>query len=225
MTDKRQAYMTLVKKHRAFKFAELLNPSEIEGGRYDGDHVQLWARWQGCLDAEIILVGKDFGGKDFFVKFEGGCDPNSVTNQNLIRLFSCLNIDLGTPLSPNKEAPVFLTNAIAGIVDTNRKGGNRISSLSKRESTREFLRPLIDIVDPRIIIAMGKEAYECVSDAFGIPRIKSMRQALDEAPFQIPRSRLLFPVFHCGGLGLANRSIDKHLNDWRKIAAFTERSS
>jgi hypothetical protein len=175
MTEKQQAYRTLVQKRKAFRFAELLNPSEIEGGRYDCDHVELWARWLGNLNAKIMLVGKDFGGKDFYIKFKGGCDPNSVTNLNLIKLFACIGINIGTPSMPDQDVPVFLTNAIIGIVDTARKGGNCISSLSKRESTSEFLRPLIDIVDPRVIIAMGKEAYECVCDAFEVGTRKRSR--------------------------------------------------
>jgi uracil-DNA glycosylase len=222
MIDKQRAYAALVKKRKAFRFVELLNPAEIEGGRFDSDHVELWARWQGNLDAKIMLVGKDFGGKDFFVRFKGGCDPNSVTNLNLMKLFSCLNINIGTPLMPEKNAPIFLTNAIVGIVDSDKKGGNRISSLSMRESTREFLRPLIDIVDPKVVIPMGKEAYYCVFSAFGAPRARSLLQALDESPSELPGSKLLFPVFHCGGLGLANRPLSRQLDDWRRIARYVQ---
>ena len=225
MPNKQQAYAALVKKRKAFRFAELLNPSEIEAGRYDGDHVELWARWLDNLDASIMLVGKDFGGREFFIRFKGGCDPNSVTNRNLMELFKSINIDIGTPLKPNKNAPVFLTNAIVGIVDSDQKGGNRISSVSKRESTREFLRPLIDIVNPKVIIAMGKESYECVSNAFEVHREKTMEQALCRSPVKLPGSRLLFPVFHCGGLGIANRPLIKQLEDWRKISNYLPQNS
>jgi len=225
MTDKQQAYASLVQKRKTFRFAQLLNPSEIEDGRYDRDHVDLWASWQGNLDALVMLVGKDFGGRDFFLRFKGGCDPNSVTNLNLMKLFSCLNINIGTPQTPEKSAPVFLTNAIIGIVDTDKKGGNRISSVSKLESTKEFLRPLMDIVDPKVIIAMGKEAYECVSIAFDIPRAKSLRQALEEGPTMLPGNKFLFAVFHCGGLGLANRRLHQQVDDWKRIATYMPRSS
>jgi hypothetical protein len=225
MTDKQQAYEALVRKRKAFRFAELLNPSEIKNGQYDCDHVEPWARWQGNLDATIMLVGKDFGGKDFFIRFRGGCDPTSVTNLNLMKLFSCIGVNIGTPLMPEKAAPVFLTNAIVGILESDKKGGNRISSVSKRESAREFLRPLIDIIDPKVIIAMGKEAYECVSDAFEIPHAKSLLQALEEGPTKLPGAKFLFAVFHCGGLGLANRPLSKQLDDWRRIASYMQKSS
>ena len=172
-----------------------------------------------------MLIGKDFGGRDFFLRFQGGCDPNSVTNLNLMKLFSCININIGTPLMPEKAAPIFFTNTLVGIVNSDKKGGNRISSVSKHESTREFLQPLIDIVDPKVIIAMGKEAYECTSDAFGVPRVKLLLQALNQGPVKLLGSKLLFPVFHCGGLGLANRPLSKQLDDWRRIASYLQKSS
>jgi hypothetical protein len=217
MTDKHQAYSSLVQKRKALRFAELLNPSEIENGRYDCDHVEPWARWLGNLDAKMMLVGKDF-----FIKFKGGCDPRSATNLNLIKLFTRMDINIGTPLMPDKDAPVLLTNAIVGILDTDKKGGNRISSLSKRKSKREFLRPLIDIVDPKVIIAIGREACECISNAFGVARPRSMRQTLDQGPVELPGLKLLFPVFHCGGLGLANRPLSKQLEDWGRIACYVQ---
>jgi hypothetical protein len=217
MINKQQAYFSLVNKRKLFRFTELLNPSEIENGQYDGKHVELWAQWLGCLDAKIMLVGKDFGGLGFFLKFKGKCDPYSVTNQNLMKLFSKLDIDIGTPIEPNKNAPVFLTNCISGIINSSAKGSNRISSVSKKESTKEFLHPLLDIVNPKIVIAMGSEAYECVSNAFQIPRVKTLQQAVEHSPYELPGSKFLYPVFHCGGLGLVNRSFEKQINDWMKI--------
>lgn len=220
MTAKQKAYEALVKKRKAYQFDELLNPSEIEEGRYDCDHVEPWAQWLGNLNATIMLVGKDFGGKKFFIEFKGGCNPKGTTNINLITLFKHIGIDTGMPSNPNQKAPVFLTNAIIGIVNTARMGSNRISAPIKRESAREFLRPLIDIVEPRVIITMGKDAYACVCLAFGIDSVKSMQQALEKGPIELPNSKLLFPVFHCGRLGVANRPLNEQMKDWRRIESY-----
>jgi hypothetical protein len=46
--------------------------------------VDLWARWLDNLEAKIMLVGKDFGGKRFFIDFKGGCNLKSKTYKNLI---------------------------------------------------------------------------------------------------------------------------------------------
>lgn len=220
MDSKETVYLRLVEKRKLFQFENLMNPSEIEEGRFDCDHVEMWAQWMGNLNAKIMLVGKDFGGKDFFLRFQGGCDPNSTTNRNLIRLFAALGIDIGNPDRPNHSAPVFFTNSILGIIDSSAKGGNIISLRTQKESALEFLRHLIEIVDPKIIVAMGKEAYKGICLALGQEGHRTLRQALDNNPMKSTDGRLVFAVFHCGGLGLANRSLELQESDWRNIKLY-----
>lgn len=184
MNTKETAYRRLVHKRKSFQFEKLLNPSEIEGGRFDADHVELWAQWMGNLDAKVMLVGKDFGGKSFFLRFQGGCDPKSTTNLNLIRLFATLGIDIGTPNRPNHSAPVFFTNSVFGIIDSSAKGGNTIPLKMQKESALGFLRHLMDIIEPQIIIAMGKEAYKGTCLALGQKEHRTLRQAVDNNPMK-----------------------------------------
>jgi len=65
---------------------------------------------------------------------------------------------------------------------------------------------------------MRWDDYECVSKAFDIPTVKSLHQALGNSPYKLTGSKFLFPVFHCGGLGHANRTFEKQKNDWKRIA-------
>lgn len=214
-------YQLLVEKRKSYKFSfGLINPSEIEGGRYDCDQVEGYAQWQGNLDAKIMLVGKDFGGTRFFRDFRGRNNPNSETNRNLMQLFSSLGIDIGSPNSPNISAPVFLTNAIFGLIDSPSKGGNPIKTRMLQENAKEFLRPLIDIVDPKIIIAMGQEAYRGVCFAFGKSPMKNLGEALTSGPIEV-RGKRIFPVFHCGAIWRQNnRNLELQLSDWSRIKAY-----
>ncbi len=220
MNPKETAYRQLAEKRKSFQFEQLLNPSEIEEGKYDCNHVEMWARWMGNLDAKVMLIGKDFGGKAFFLRFQGGCDPQSTTNLNLIRLFATLGIDIGTPDKPNRSAPVFFTNSVFGIIDSSAKGGNVISLKTQKENALVFLRQLIDIVDPQIIIAMGKEAYRGTCLALGMDGHRTLRRSLDNSPMKSTDGRLVFPVFHCGGLGLVNRSLKCQESDWLSIKSY-----
>lgn len=174
----------------------------------------------GQPECQVMLVGKDFGGKAFFLRFQGGCDPKSTTNMNLIRLFAILGIDIGDPDRPNHSAPVFFTNSVFGIIDSSAKGSNIISLRTQKESALEFLRQLIDIVDPKIIVAMGKEAYRGSCLALGQEGHRTLRQALDNNPMKSTDERFVFAVFHCGGLGLANRSLERQESDWRNIKTY-----
>ena len=217
---KEERYLELVQKRKNFKFSSgLINPAEIDGGRCDCDHVEAWAQWMGNLNAKIMLVGKDFGGSGFLIKFRGKCDPCSVTNKNLIQLFRCLGVDIGNPSRPNHEASVFFTNAIFGVINTPNKGKNPITETMLKESAIEFLGPLIDIVNPKLIIAMGKESYQGLSIALGLPRFKSVDEAQRNSPIISRCSRLIFQVYHCSPLGLANRSPSKQHDDWQQMHA------
>jgi hypothetical protein len=217
---KNEAYRMLVEKRKSHSFAGLINPSKFEAGKYDCDHVEAWAQWLGNLNAKIMLVGKDFGGTGFFRDFCGGCNPESQTNKNLIQLFSSLGINIGTPNRPNVSAPVFLTNAIFGLIDSSSKGGNQIKRQILQENAKEFLRPLIDIVDPKIIIAMGTEAYRGVCFAFGKSPLKNLGDALASSHIEVS-GKLIFPVFHCGAVWRKNnRNLELQQSDWRHIKAY-----
>jgi hypothetical protein len=139
----------------------------------------------------------------------------SMSPRQMKSLSNCRSLtkDLGTPDSPTL-APVFLTNAISGIIDTQAKGGNRIRKALLQEHAREFLKPLIDIIEPAIIIAMGKEALIATSKALGFAAPK--RLALLESPFQVG-DQLVFAVHHCGAMGLINRTFALQRSDWKKI--------
>ena len=58
--DRAAAYQALVAQRKEHRFADgLLNPSEIAGGKFDSDELGPWSRWQGALDAEVVIVGHD----------------------------------------------------------------------------------------------------------------------------------------------------------------------
>jgi uracil-DNA glycosylase len=80
----------------------------------------------------------------------------------LIKLFQRLNIDIGKPSQPNANAPTFFTNAILGI----KKNGmsSKVKAIWEKESTEEFLKPLIEIIQPKIIITLGKVAYYSITN-------------------------------------------------------------
>lgn len=41
---------------------KMINPSSIESGKYDTDQIGPWTQWQGDLNAELMIVGQDWGG-------------------------------------------------------------------------------------------------------------------------------------------------------------------
>ncbi|MFA6101393.1 MAG: uracil-DNA glycosylase family protein [Victivallaceae bacterium] len=225
---KQEQYLELVQDRKKYKFPKgLLNPSEILGGEYDCDHVEPFARWQGNLDAEIFLIGQDFGGSKFFVENKGDNKPSSYTNKKLMLLFKQIDagIDLGSSNSPNTSAPVFLTNAIVGIVDADGKAQtkDKIKEEWIRRSALDFIEPLLSIVQPKIIIAMGKVSFLCLAyiypEAINIPRTFKLEEWVAKEPPICVDKKYIFPVSHCSPVN-RNWKWEQQCKDWGRVAPY-----
>ena len=62
----------------------LTNPADVEGGRFDAEHIGAWSLWQGNLDASLMVVGQDWGDKTYFIQHEGRSNPMNPTNSALV---------------------------------------------------------------------------------------------------------------------------------------------
>jgi uracil-DNA glycosylase len=101
--------------------------------------------------------------------------------------------------------------------------GAKVGGMSKAirsswysETAVKFTKPLIEIIEPKIIIALGSKAYDVVCRIYGL-KLKPMREIINQTPIQLPDRKKLFVVYHCSSLGIANRNFNKQLNDWRMM--------
>jgi DNA polymerase len=213
---KQKLYEELVKERKSYKFkdSELLNPSEIKGGIYDKEkHLNPWAQWHGNLDARILLIGQDWSNEDEYIKGKGEEDYENNSNLNLKRLFKEIDINV-SDRDDETSIPLYFTNCVLGI----KKGqmARKIKSSWYLDTADIFIKPLIDIINPKIIIALGKAAYKTVSKIYNIKTV-SLKYAINENPIKLPDGKLLFAVYHCSALGLASRNFQLQLQDWRVI--------
>lgn len=219
--SKQERYLELVKKRKEFSFKDLKNPSELNNGEYDKENViNPWSLWQGNIDADILVIGQDWGDIDYYLGNKGIDSDSNPTNINLIELFKVLNMDIGTPSNPNKSLPLFFTNAILGIKD------NGMSSKAKdawqRECTEEFLKPLIEIIEPNIIITLGVHAFKAIKRIYRLKQKPVLKNLVSISPIEVDNKKI-FAFYHCGRLGLANRNLDMQKEDWNKISGYIEK--
>jgi uracil-DNA glycosylase len=224
----KEPYKKLVDKLKKFDFKDsgLKNPYKIND-EYDGKHIGPWSEWQGNLEAKILVIGQDWGDVNYFETNKGKDRDDNPTNKNLRELFKEIGIDTGLPNSLIPQ-PVFLTNAILGI--KGEDGKNHMSGKVKKgwveESTNAFTRELIDIIQPKIIITLGRmPLYAIYSMGLIDSKIfnKKLKELANENPIELNNDQLLFAFSHCGGLGLANRNLDLQKEDWRKIKPFYDK--
>lgn len=219
---KYEEYIKLVEKRKKCQLCKgLHNPSNTE---CDSDNIGPWSLWQGNLNAEIVVVGQDWGDVVYFEKWNGRDQPSgNPTNENLQELLKIINLPVGRPQDKQNQI-TFFTNAILCL-----KTGGLQAKVEQEwflNCIRYFLKPLIDIIDPKIIISLGKRTSESIITLYGIKFSKSenFTSIVEKAPYLLNDKTVLFPVYHCGiGSVNRNRSFSQQQADWAKIEMWRQK--
>jgi Uracil DNA glycosylase superfamily len=214
-SQKKQECLDLVKSRKSCHLCEgLTNPSAFPD--FDKDEIGAWSLWQNGLDADILLVGQDWGGVDYFTGHHGVDEDKNPTNKNLTRLFQSIGISVEGPETGKKNPRLFFTNAILCL-----KPGGLTTPIEKNYATvcsSKFLKPLIDLIEPKVVIGLGTFAYESIAASYDLPILPFMKAVENPDGFLIGKSSRLFPVYHCGAHGWnINRKGPVQIEDWRKI--------
>ena len=193
----------------------LTNPAMEELCHLDSDQIGPWTRWQGDLDADIMVVGQDWGDVTSF-KLQSGVDNDSRTNRMIRELLAYVGIKVSAPPASSRESKVFVTNSVLCLKD-----GDCQSPVSRHwyiNCGPNFLRPQIEIVRPKVVVAMGEWAYRTIMQAFGLVPIR-FREAVGSAdPVVLFTGTLLVPVYHCSPRILnTHRKREVQFMDWRRV--------
>ncbi|MEK7257651.1 MAG: uracil-DNA glycosylase family protein, partial [Bacteroidota bacterium] len=170
--------------------------------------------------------GQDFANEATFLKDKGFVEPLPNkhlyrSNKNLRWLFrQQLGIDIGHPHPcsfERKQAPVFITNAIMGL-----KLSESMSSQVKVKwldcYQEKYLKPLIRIIEPQVILCLGKIATYSVFSIYGYI-FNSFKSVVETPPEKEKTGGIkVFPVFHTGSRMLYNRP--QAASDWEKIGSY-----
>src|SRR5262245_13926362 len=85
-------------------------PSVCHGGDFDCDEIGAWSKWQGNLNAELMVVGQDWGDVGWFVRERGGSTSTSHTNKTLVKLLGSIGLNIELPRDSSGRGTLFLTN-------------------------------------------------------------------------------------------------------------------
>ncbi|MBR4579016.1 MAG: hypothetical protein IKO22_05345 [Oscillospiraceae bacterium] len=229
--NKKEQYQALIADVKRFYVDQerLHNHEPLYLTWYDDcEEINLWTYWQGRgnLDARIMLVGQDWGSPaacspDYmrqFTEINKGKQPrywldgSSITDNNLISLFSSIGFDVSNGAPRNRD--LFFTNFVLGYRNIGFSGGFKQKWL--RENKTFFFR-LTSIIEPEIIICLGRNAFRGVMMAFNhkakIRRYNDFITGPDnpvEVSFPSGKIAYVFAEAHCGAMGTLNR---KRLKD------------
>ncbi len=201
----------------------LKNPVDVSEGKFDCDEIGAWTRWQGNLDAEVMVVGQDWGDVDHFVKFHGIDPMNGRSNRTLMHLLSSIGLTIEPITEISKgRGTVFMTNAILCLKD----GGMQapVDPGWFQTCGTKFLRLQVEIVSPKVVIGLGQRAFDAVLLSFGLRRLPFRAAVVASRGVLLPTGSELFAVYHCSPRILnTHRNLPQQLSDWQRIRRVIER--
>ncbi len=122
----------------------------------------------------------------------------------------------------DQAGEIFLTNAILCLKQNGLQGA--VDGAWFENCGKNFLKPLIEIVMPKVLVALGEWPYKTILQAYGIRYVRPnsyrviVEQVGQAGGKELPGGVLLFPVYHCGSRGVnQNRKWPDQLNDWKLI--------
>ncbi|HXC89306.1 MAG TPA: uracil-DNA glycosylase family protein [Stellaceae bacterium] len=211
-------YGALVAARKACRICVERSPGRIRSCAefdYDPDVVSHWELWLGHKRPKLLVVGQDFGNVDYFVRNRGHDEPANKTNANLWRLLAEAGIAAKHPRELDAEAPVFLTNSVLCLKEGAMNGPVRASWVSA--CTERHLIPLIEWLNPPVVVGMGGCGWRAVRQAFALRVTPRAISAAAGGTWLAQTGVRVFAVGHCSPLGLINRPLSQQTADWRGI--------
>jgi len=226
--DKKSSYQAQVLARKNCSDCKgIYNPGSIEEGIYDNsEHIGPWTGWQGNLDAELMVIGQDWGGNKYFEDKKGMETDNNPTNVRLKQLLEEVNPEfkIEMPKDSSGQGIFYFTNAILccreGLLTENKK--TKTGPVKSRwfRNCENRLKAQIELVDPKVIVTLGYFAYRSVLSSFELHPEPRMRDAIKTDPIQLSGCRgVVVPVYHCGNNGSRSRSLEQQKADWKRVKA------
>jgi uracil-DNA glycosylase family 4 len=209
----------------------LCNPAKVKGYDKFDTEIGPWSKWQGNLDADLMIVGQDWGlQKDLEEwgarkKHKGMYQYRSyATNRHLQELLDeTLGIKIEWELR-GRGGELYFTNAVLCIRKDSFQAQARPdpSWFHNCVEKKKFLKKQIEIVNPKVVVGLGRRAFESILSSFGLeakfPPSMKLKEIVQENGIKIPGTRAkAFAVYHCGAAGWNINRIQEHSRDWKRI--------
>lgn len=225
MTPKPNQYEALVAKRKKCRLCVgLSNPADRSLRRFDSCEIGPWSLLHGDLNAQLMIVGQDWGDVDYYVCNQGMDNLRNPTMRNLEKILRHIGMDLSITSYSARNRGLFLTNAILCL----KSGGlqAKIDPAWVDNCGNRFLRQQVEIVRPKVIVGLGAFAFHALLRAFGQTK-RQLRDAIcDKAGIEILTDVRLFAAYHCGaGTINRNRNLQQQFKDWKRIGSALQRAS
>jgi uracil-DNA glycosylase family 4 len=170
----------------------------------------------GDLNAELMIVGQDWGTVDYYKKNQGLDDLRNPTMQNLELLLNSIGIEAKLSTYDANGTGVFLTNAVLCLKEGCLQAPVELEWFDKCGT--HFLKHQIEIVSPFVVVALGQRAFEAIMSVYDLNAGKFRDAVEDPTGVALPNGSLLIAVYHCGKRILnTHRPLMEQLIDWKRV--------
>ena len=216
------AYAALVAARKSCHRCQgLTNPADRSYCQFDSDEIGPWSCWQGNLHSRVMVVGQDWGTTRYFRDWEGRDQPTgNPTNERLRTLLAEIGYHIGGP-QECQEQILFFTNSILCLKP--EEGGLQGPVYEEwfHDCVECFFKPLLNIVNPAVVLTLGKRTSHAILKEYHVPfkKSKKLTQLFQDSPYALTPATVLFPLYHCGSGSInRNRSFEEQREDWKRIA-------
>jgi restriction system protein len=163
LTSKEEELRKLAEKRKRTRMPGYRTLADYHDGVYECDYVSPWSKSAHNVDAEVMIVGHDWASEKWMAgpvdqdSAQRGYSDRFPTNKNL---FDLLTRKLGLSFGDT-----YTTNAFPFIKRGESQGS--VKSKDMQWAAQEFLLPQIKIIQPKIVICLGKATFNAVRGAYG----------------------------------------------------------
>ena len=208
----------IVEERKKAQWDNYFNLRDFHNGIYDCDYLSPYSKGAHNVNAKVMLVLQDWASVDYLKSLcdedqeslsQLGRDPKLFTNKNITDLLnSHFHLNL---------ADTYATNLFPFI-----KQGAMSSSIPNQDLNRaaiEYTKPLIEIIQPTIVICFGIKTFNALIASYGYKGSTKMAEAINRP--KTVGTVLIHCLPHPGRLGQNNRNkggIDRVSEDWAALA-------
>jgi uracil-DNA glycosylase family 4 len=217
-SNKLTEYRELVSERKGCRRCrELQNPGSEKLRRWDSDHLGPWSQWLHDLNAELMVVGQEWADANAYRQCKGKDNSRNATNRHLKMLLEEAGFIVPLVEEGSSESRVFLTNAVLCLKNAGGMQGP-VQSQWFENCGGAFLKPLLELVRPKIVVTLGERAYTAVLNSYHIPRQRSFRSAVEGLPIPLFAGCRLAPVYHPGNrIWNTWRKKPEQMHDWERV--------
>lgn len=215
--DKLHSLLELAKKRKSKTYTGYTAIGKYNHGAYECDYISPYSISAHNEESEILIILQDWCSAESFgpvvckETLQYGYTPSGDTNVNLEKL-------LNSHFNLNIE-DTYCTNLFPYI-----KPGPMNAYIPAKDlynSAKEFTLPLIEILQPKVVICLGKSVFNAVRKNCGKKVVYSIEEGVS-SHFSHEGSEI-FCQAHTGRLGQNNRNrggVNRVSQDWELMVNF-----